>query len=115
LLPRLPFGGPWGRYAVEVALERIYARRPISSEWRHPRVYFLQRLRQDAIDAALCVDRRLYEARISQYTKMLRYRGLREIERRLEIADGALATGKESQDGPATWLGEDSECGFHAL
>jgi hypothetical protein len=41
---------------------------------------------------------------------MLGYRGLREIERRLEIADGALATGKESQDGAAIRLGEDSEC-----
>jgi hypothetical protein len=61
----------------------------------------------------LRVDRRLYEARISQHAQMLGYRGLREIERRLEIADGALATGKESQDGAATRLGEDSECGFH--
>ena len=113
MLPRLPFGARWGRYAVEVALERINARRPISAERRHPSVYFLKRLGPDAIDAALRVDRRLYEARISQHAQMLGYRGLREIERRLEIADGALATGKESQDGAATRLGEDSECGFH--
>jgi hypothetical protein len=110
LLPRLPFGAHWGCYAVEVALERINARRPISAERRHPSVYFLQRLGPDAIDAALRVDRRLYEARISQHAQMLGYRGLREIERRLEIADGALATGKESQDGAATRLGEDGEC-----
>jgi hypothetical protein len=40
---------------------------------------------------------------------------LREIERRLEFADGALATGEEGQDGTATWFGKDSECGFHGI
>ena len=113
MLPRLPFDARWGRYAIEVALERINVRRPISAERPHPSVYFLQRLGPDAIDAALRVDRRLHEARISQDAQMLGYRGLREIERRLEIADGALAMGKKSQDGAATRFGEDGECGFH--
>ena len=93
MLPGLPFGACWGRYSVEVAFERIYARRPISAERRHPSVYLLQRLGPNAIDAALRVDRRLDEARISQHAQMFGYRGLREIERRPEITDGALATG----------------------
>jgi hypothetical protein len=93
-----------------VALERVHAPRPTSAELRHPSVYFLQWLWPDAIDAALRVDCRFYEASLSQHTQMLGYRGLREFERRLELADGALAPGKESQNGAATRLGKHCEC-----
>src|SRR5258708_34037289 len=85
----------------------------MSAQRRHCIAKSLQRRGADGIGAALRVYRDLYEARISQHAQMLGYRGLREIERRLEIADGAPATGKESQHGTATRLGEDSECGFH--
>ncbi len=109
----MTLGLHWRRSTVEVALEGIHVRRPISAERLHPSLYFLQRLRPNAIEAALRVDRRLDEAGVSQHTQMLRDRRLREIERRLEVANGTLAFGEESQDGAPIGLGEDSEHRFH--
>jgi hypothetical protein len=96
-----------------VAFERVHVLRPISAERRHPCVYFLQGPGPDAIDAALRVDGRLYETRFSQHAQVLGYGRLREVERRLEIAHGALATSKQSQDVTATGFGQDREYRFH--
>jgi hypothetical protein len=90
-----------------MALERVHVRRPISAERRHPRVYLLQRLGTDAIDATLRIDGRLYEARFSKHAQVLRYRGLGKIERGLEIANVTLASGQENQNSAAARVGED--------
>lgn len=103
----------FGPGSIQVALKRVHLRGPVSAERRHPRVHFLQRVREDAIDASLRINGCLYEAGFSQNSQMFGDRRLRELERNLEIPDGAPTTGEKGQDGTATWLGEDSECGFH--
>ena len=100
-------------HAVEVAFESIHMLGPEPAERSQPVIHLLQWFRFQPVKTALRVYRGFYEAGISQHAQMLGYRRLREIERRFEIADGALATGKESQDGTAPRIGEDSECGFH--
>jgi hypothetical protein len=61
----------------------------------------------------LRVNSRVYESRFSQHAQMLGYRGLRETELRFEIADGALGSCKEQQDGAAARLGKDMKFRFH--
>ena len=50
---------------------------------------------------------------VAQDAQMLRHRRLRHTQLLLDVPHGLLGYGQQAQDGPAIWLTEDSEGGFH--
>lgn len=73
-----------------MAFESIDARRPEPAELSQPRIHFLEWLRFQPVQAALCVHDRFHETRVAQHTKVLGYGGLRNVKLTLDLSNRLL-------------------------
>ena len=78
-----------------------------------PLVDFLEWLGSDAIHATLRIHARLHEAGLSEHAEMFRDRGLRHPKLVLDLADGSLGRGEETENGAAVRFGDDAKGRFH--
>ena len=96
-----------------MTLQRIEMGRPITAERRKPGVYFHEGLRPDAVEASLCIDSRLHEARLTQHPQMLGDAGLAEPELVDQLADRVLALAQQVEDPAPAGVGQHIEDGGH--
>jgi hypothetical protein len=93
-----------------VALERVEAAVPHRAIWLEPGIDLTQRKRLHAIQASLSIDTGLDETRLAEHPKMLRYRGLSDVERVDQLSNGALAFAQQIENHPSVRLGHHLEC-----
>ena len=92
-----------------MAFESIDMSGPISTEGFEPRIDFHEWLGLDAIEASLGIDARLHEAGFTKHAQVLGNRGLRQPKLFLDVTHGLLGRRQQTQNGAATWLGDDAE------
>jgi len=77
-------------HLFQVSLQRIEVLRLEAPEGREPFIDLHERLGSQSIEALLRFDSRFDEARLAQHSRVVGYRGLRQLELMLDLADGAL-------------------------
>ena len=102
-------------HAVEVAFEGIHVSGPEAAELSQPIVYFLKRIRFQAVKTALRVHRGFDEAGLAQHAQVLGHGRLRHTQLTLDLTHRLLGRDQEAQYRAAVRLRNDFEYGFHAL
>ncbi len=100
-------------HAIEVAFEGIDVRRPEAAKGFQPCIDLLERLRFQAVEAALRIDRGLDEAGLAQHAQMLGDGGLGDAEAALNLAHGLLGGDEQGENGATVGLRDDFEDRFH--
>jgi hypothetical protein len=96
--------------SVEVVFEAIEVRRPEPAVGREPVVELCERLRPDAIQAALCFRARLDESSVLEDAQVLGHRRLADAEPVDELADRTLPVAEQIEDLKPPRLAQDLEC-----
>jgi len=89
----------------EVVFEAIQVSRPEVAVQGEPLVELGERLRSDAVQAALRIRAGLNEPGVLEYAEVLRHRWLAEAELLDEVSDGPLAVAEEVEDRQPARLG----------
>ena len=95
---------------VQVVLEAIEVRCPKGAVCREPVVELDERLRPDAVQAALRVSTHIDEPGVPEHTEMLGHRRLADAEVVDELADRPLAVAKQIENRQPARLGENLKC-----
>ena len=111
----LPFSGEGLIHAIEMAFESVDVSRPETAELGEPGIELLKRSGLEPVEAALCVNGRFDEAGVAKHAQMLGNGRLRHAEFALDLTDGLLGRGEQSEDRATVGLGDDLECVFHDL
>jgi hypothetical protein len=98
-----------------MAFESINVNGPEPAELIEPCVYFPERFRFQAVEAALCVDCGFHETSLAQNAQMLGHFRLWHAKLTLDFAYRLWGRDQQAQYGATVWLGNDFEGGFHSL
>ena len=97
-----------------MSFESIYMSGPELAKRSQPGIHLLKWFRFQPVETALCINRSLYEPRLSQHTQVLRHGRLGHPELTLDLSYGLFRRDQKTQYGAAVRLGDDFEYRFHA-
>src|SRR6185503_1166571 len=100
-------------HSLQVSLQRIQVPGPEAPEGSEPCVEFHERLRSQAVKAALRLDAGFHESRLPQHAQVLGHGWLRQTKLAFELSHGALGGEQEAENGPAVGLRDDLERRLH--
>ena len=92
---------------IQMSFQCIDVCGPKLTELCQPRVHLAQGLRFQPIQTSLRIDCGFNEARVPQYTQVLRDSGLIDLKPTLNLPHGLLRSREEAEDGTAVRLGEN--------